>query len=69
MNEDAIELSGQMKLYSALFFFKTHKLTLKQAANFAGITLMRFMEELGKHEIPVIDYDPEELQEELESFK
>ena len=69
LNENAEELSGQMKLYTALLLFKTHKLTLKQAANFADLTLMRFIDELGKHEIPVIDYNPEELQEELESFK
>ena len=68
LNEDEQELSEQMKLFTAMQFFKAHKLTLKQAADFAGLSLIRFITDLDKNQIPVIDYDPEELKAELESF-
>jgi predicted HTH domain antitoxin len=69
LNENPEELSSQMRLYSALQFYKNHKLTLKQAAEFAGLPLSQFVFELNQHEIDVIDYDPRELKEETELFK
>ncbi|MBN2444086.1 MAG: UPF0175 family protein [Spirochaetales bacterium] len=69
LNENEEELSGQMRLYSAMQFFKNHKLTLKQAADFAGLKLFQFISELDRHKIDVIDYDPEELEKESELFK
>lgn len=68
LNENAEELSNQMRLYTAMQFFKSHKLTLKQAADFAGLRLFQFINELDRHEIDIIDYDPEELEKELELF-
>jgi predicted HTH domain antitoxin len=68
LNENEEELSGQMRLYTAMHFFKSHKLTLKQAADFAGLKLYQFIAELDRHEINIIDYDPEELEKELELF-
>ena len=69
LNKNAEELSSEMRLYAAMQFFKSHKLTLKQATEFAGLRLFQFINELDRHEIDIIDYDPEELEKELELFK
>ncbi|MBN2835507.1 MAG: UPF0175 family protein [Candidatus Delongbacteria bacterium] len=69
LNEDAHELSEQMKLLAAIHFYKFHKFTIKQAADFAGKSLLSFITELGNNKIPIIDYNPQDLESELESFK
>ena len=69
LNENEKELISQIKLYAALQFYKSHKLTLKQSADFAGLPLSQFILELNKHEIDVIDYDPADLLNELSLFK
>lgn len=69
LNENKDELSDQMKLYTAMFLFKSHKLTLKQAAELAGLKLLIFIHELNKYGIDIIDYDPDELDKELEMFE
>jgi predicted HTH domain antitoxin len=45
--------------------FETGKLSLGQAASLAGYSKSTFIELLGKQGIPVIDYPPEELEQEL----
>ena len=69
LNENTEELSKQMKLYTAMEMFKKHKLTLKQAADLADYSLPAFFHELNIHEIDIIDYDPDELEMEMEIFK
>jgi predicted HTH domain antitoxin len=48
--------------------FKNHKLSSGQAAELAGIDKFQFWAELNKNGIPLIDYDPSELESELERF-
>ena len=69
LNRNNDELSNDFKLYIALQLYKTHKLTLKQSADFAALSLEMFIKELSKNNIDVIDYSPEELDDELEIFK
>lgn len=69
LNENNQEFTSQIRLMGALQLFKEHKLSLEKAADLANMDKELFKIELDKHEIPLIDYDPEELDEELEAFK
>lgn len=63
------ELSRQIKLYAALAMFRAGKLSAGGACEFAGIDRYTFMEECFKQKIPVIDYDPGELEAELADLR
>ena len=68
LNQDKEEFTKQSRLLTAIQLFKNHKLSSGQAAIIAGITKFQFWMELGKLKIPLIDYNPKELEEELKSF-
>lgn len=69
LNQSNKEFTEQLRLVTALQLFKSHKLTFGQAVELAGMTRDAFLVELDKQEIPLIDYDPSELEEELKSFE
>jgi predicted HTH domain antitoxin len=69
LNENRTEFINKIRLYSALQLFKDHKLSLGKAAQLAGMKKEHFMFELDKFEIPLIDYDSEELDQELAAFR
>lgn len=49
----------------AIKLYETEKLTLGQAAKLAGYSKRAFIEVLGQNKVPVFNYSPEELREEL----
>ncbi|MGH9948691.1 MAG: UPF0175 family protein [Pyrinomonadaceae bacterium] len=49
----------------AIKLFEEGRVSLGQAAKVAGYSKRAFIEILGKHNVPVINYSPEELREEL----
>jgi len=53
----------------AVHLFESGQTTLSQSARIAGVSLERFIEILGTLGIPVVDYPPEELEEELKAFR
>ncbi len=55
----------EARLLLAIKLYETHKLSLGQAAQLAGYSKRTFMEILGQHSIPIFDYPPEELREEV----
>jgi predicted HTH domain antitoxin len=67
--ESVAEFTSQVRLFTALQLFKRHKLSLGKAAELAGLDREQFMVELDRYEIPMIDYDPDELEEELKRFE
>jgi len=69
LNENITEFTLQMRLFTALQLFKKHKLSLGKASNLAGMDKDQFMLELDRNEIPLIDYNPDELKEELARFE
>ena len=69
LNETKHEFVSQMCFSTALHLFKNHKLSLGKAAELAGMPKFQFIYELNKHNIPIIDYEPEELEEELKGFE
>ncbi len=69
LNQNKDEFVRQSRLYTAIELFKAHKLSSGQAAKLAGMGQFEFWMELGKLKIPLIDYEPAELEAELEAFK
>lgn len=56
----------EARLLLMVKLFETGKLTLGQTASLAGYSKPTFIELLGKLGVPVIDYPPEELEQEMD---
>lgn len=56
------------RLFSA-FLFKKGNLSLEKASEMAGISISAFIDLLNELEIPVIDYDEEELSAEFKTAR
>jgi len=69
LNNDLQELKQTIKLSSALMLFKSSKLSIEQASDFADISLYDFMAECSKNNIAVISYDDAELTNELKMMQ
>ena len=65
LNETKNEFIKKMKLYTAMELYKMHKLSMGKASELAEMNRIDFMFELGKYEIPVINYDPDDFQDEV----
>lgn len=57
----------EAKLYLAMKVFEEGKMSLGQASEYAGYSKRSFMEILGKHNIPVIDYPVEEIETDFQN--
>lgn len=53
------------KLLLAIKLYEIGKISLSKVAKLAGFSKRTFMEILGRYEVPVFAYSPEELREEL----
>jgi len=53
----------EAKLYLAMKLFEIGRLSCGQAAELAGYSKRTFLELLGKHGIPLMDYPADELQD------
>lgn len=56
---------NEIKLLLAIKMYELNKVTLGQASKIAGLSKATFMEILGKYKVPIFNYSPEELREEL----
>ncbi|MCA9962255.1 MAG: UPF0175 family protein [Anaerolineales bacterium] len=65
LNQNQDEFTAQVRLWAALQLFQAHKLTLGQAIELADLSREQFLFELDRRQIPLIDYDPAELENEL----
>jgi predicted HTH domain antitoxin len=63
------ELGNSMLATFAAFLFKARKLTLAQAAHFCKMNIYDFMAYLKQHDIPVLNYPPADLKQELAELK
>jgi predicted HTH domain antitoxin len=59
LSKDEVQTLLAIKLY------ETERVSLGQAARLAGFSKRAFMEILGRHHVPVFNYSPDELREEL----
>ena len=55
----------EARLLLAVELYREARLTLKQAAELAGLCVEDFMKELSRRKISIINLDEEELKEEL----
>lgn len=56
----------EARLLFAVKLFEVGKVSLGQAAKIAELSKRAFMEILGRYGIPVFNYSPEELREEVD---
>jgi predicted HTH domain antitoxin len=68
-NMDREEMAAAMSLEYAMKMFQQGTLTLVQSAGLCGLDIYDFMSALSRAGIPVIDYDPKELEKELSYFQ
>jgi len=71
MNELKVQLPPEIpnkeaKLLLMMKLFETGKLSLGQAAKISGYSKRAFMEILGKYNVPVFDYNIEDLESETQ---
>lgn len=67
LTEDLLQHGVPLAL--AVELFRSHTVSLGLAAKIAGLAYIEFVEELGRLGIPVIDYDPAELEQELKNLE
>jgi predicted HTH domain antitoxin len=68
LNMSVSEIVSSMRKEYAVKMYQEGKLTLGQAAEFCGVCLYDFNALLAVQDIPVINYEPEDLDRELESI-
>lgn len=59
------EVEREMKFQLAVRLFEVGRLSLGKAAELAGWNRLRFADELGRMQVPVVNLDDEEIQAEL----
>lgn len=59
----------EAKKLLALKCYKDRVLSLGKSSEVSGLSLWEFIEFLGKNDVPVVDYDDEQLEYELTSVK
>ena len=57
----------EAKLLLAIKLYEVGKVSLGQAAKLAGFSKRAFIEVLGRHRVPLFDYDPDELRQEVDA--
>ena len=63
------KISRELKLLSAIELFREHKISMGKAAEFADMDKYMFQKELVSREIPIIDYDIEDVIAEADMLK
>jgi predicted HTH domain antitoxin len=63
------EFGQRMKLSTALLMFQSGQISAGAASELAGVDRWTFAAECARHNIPLIDYDPGELDEEIQRLR
>lgn len=66
--DDTLVKSGVV-LSLAIKLYRDEVISLERAAKLAGMGVAQFSEELGKNNIPVVNYSADELDDELKVLK
>ena len=69
LNQGITEFIKESMLYTAMQFYKNHKLSFGKAAELAGLSKDAFLKELDKNDIDFINYSPSELENEMNRFE
>ncbi len=62
------ELSSELKVQIALYFYEKGKLSFGKARQLSGLSVWEFIERLRENQIP-LKYDIEEFKEDIETIK
>mgnify|MGYP000957935046 FL=1 len=62
-------VEDELRVVLAMKLFELGQFSLGKAAELAGMGKVRFMDELGRLRIPVIDLDDVEIQEEMRAAR
>lgn len=65
VDSDPDEFGQRMKLSTALLMFQDGKISAGAACEPAGVNRWAFADECARHNIPLVDYEPGELEEEV----
>jgi predicted HTH domain antitoxin len=63
------EFGQRMKLSTALLMFQSGQISAGAASELAGVDRWTFAAECARHNIPLVDYDPGELDEEIQRLR
>ena len=64
---DRESLAAHIRLMAALKMFELGSLSSGQAAEFAGMSRVEFLEACGRYRVPVFNYPDDEIESELRS--
>lgn len=53
----------------AVRLFESHEASLGKAAEIAGVTKAEFMTRVGDYGVPIFDYEPGEIEQELHDLR
>ena len=62
-------ISREAKKLLALKCYKDRVLSLGKSTEFSGLSLWEFIEFLGENDVPIVNYDDEQLKYELNSVE
>ncbi|MGA1826621.1 MAG: UPF0175 family protein [bacterium] len=69
LNYSAQKMAQYLKLYTALLMFQDGQLSAGAACEFADIDRYAFLLACKQHNIPVIDYEEDEIEADLNLLK
>ena len=69
VDNSALEIRHSLKLNTALIMFQEGKISIGAACEFAGIDRYTFMAACKEHNIPIVNYDIDEIEGDLQRFK
>ena len=67
LNRTPAELARDMRLYTAMMFFRSRKLSSGAAAELAGIPRVMFLDLCAEYDIPVSQITGDDVRRELDS--
>lgn len=59
------QIEGDLRVLLATKLFEVRRLSLGKAAELAGLSKIRFLDELGRSGVPVINLDDDQINDEL----
>ena len=67
LREQPTELSREIRLVAAIHYLEKKRLSLGQAARFAGLSRLDFLDALNAHGIPAFDLSVEDAKAEVQA--
>lgn len=67
LREQPIELSQEIRLVAAIYYLEEKRLSLGQAARFAGMSRLDFLDALNARGVPAFDLSVEDAKAEIDA--